>query len=206
MAHQKPALSFSSLTGHSFKQKIVDVGAADLGETKRLDDIAETAGVTFLQMDIQGAELLALQHAQNRLRDALVLHLEVEFLPLYVDQPLFSDVEQFLRQRGFVFHRFSAPVSRVIQPMVVDGNLVSGLSQLVWADAVFVRDFSRLDRLDDHQLLATAAIVHDCYNSWDLALHLLNEVDRRKQSTLGPDYLSALGGLPKTEHPSASAA
>ena len=75
-------------------------------QTVRLDDVPEVVGLTFLQMDIQGAEFLALQHAQAKLREALVLHLEVEFLPLYIDQPLFSDVEQFLRHRGYLFHRF----------------------------------------------------------------------------------------------------
>jgi FkbM family methyltransferase len=182
------------------------VVATESVDTVRLDDIAETSGLTFLQMDIQGAELLALQHAQNRLRDALVLHLEVEFLPLYVDQPLFSDVEQFLRQRGFVFHRFSTPTSRVIQPMVVGDNILSGLSQLVWADAVFVRDFSRLDRLEDDQLLSMSAITHDCYSSWDLTLHLLNEIDRRTQSALGPNYLSMLSGAPRSQPAVAPAA
>jgi FkbM family methyltransferase len=163
-------------------------------QTVRLDDVAEIAGMTFLQMDIQGAELLALQHAENRLREALVLHLEVEFLQLYVDQPLFSDIEQFLRHRGYLFHRFYDLTSRVIQPMMVDGNVMSGLNQALWADAVFVRDFSRLERLDNRELLFLAAIVHDCYNSWDLTQHLLLELDRRTGGTLAPDYLAALRG------------
>ena len=83
------------------------VVASESVQTVRLDDVAEAAGVTFLQMDVQGAELLALQHAQVRLRETVVLHLEVLFLPLYLDQPLFSDVEQLLRHRGYVFHCFS---------------------------------------------------------------------------------------------------
>jgi len=182
------------------------VVATESVQTVRLDDLAETSGATFLQMDIQGAELMALQHAQNRLRDALVLHLEVEFLPLYVDQPLFSDVEQFLRFRGFVFHRFFAPTSRVIQPMVVGGNVMSGLSQLVWADAVFVRDFSRLERLDTPELCALAAIMHDCYGSWDLTQHLLIELDRRTHGTLGAEYVSTLGRAPRRQPTPAAAA
>jgi FkbM family methyltransferase len=166
--------------------------ATESVQTVRLDDVAETAGMTFLQMDVQGAELLALQHAQVRLREALVLHLEVLFLPLYVDQPLFSDVEQFLRHRGYVFHCFFAPTNRIIQPMTIDGNIMSGLNQLVWADAVFVRDFSRLEHLDDRELLTMAAIMHDCYHSWDLTLRLLIELDRRTDGTLAPGYLAAL--------------
>jgi hypothetical protein len=90
--------------------------------------------------------------------------------------------------------------------MVVDNNVVAGLSQLFWADAVFVRDFSRLEELDEQQLLAMAAIVHDCYNSWDLTLHLLNEVDRRKKGELGPNYLSMLSGQPRSSADVAPAA
>jgi FkbM family methyltransferase len=174
-----------------------EVVATRAVQTARLDDLAETAGLTFLQMDIQGAELIALGGAQDRLRKALVLHLEVEFLPLYIDQPLFSDVERFLRERGFVFHRFFAPTSRVVSPMVVGGDLLAGLSQLVWADAVFVRDYSKLERLGDGELAGMAAIVHDCYQSWDLTLRLLNELDRRIGGDSGPRYLSALTGAPR---------
>ena len=173
------------------------VVATESVQTVRLDDLAEIVGLTFLSMDIQGAELLALQHAENRLREALVLHLEVEFLQLYIDQPLFSDVEQFLRHRGYLFHRFSEPTSRAIRPMIVDGNIRTGLSQLFWSDAVFVRDFSRLELLDNRELLLMAAIVHDCYNSWDLTQHLLLELDRRTGRTLAPDYNSALRGGPR---------
>ena len=174
-----------------------EVVATETVQTVRLDDVAETAGMTFLQMDIQGAELLALQHAQARLRKALVLHLEVSFLPLYVDQPLFSDVELFLRHRGYAFHRFFEATSRVIRPMVVGGDLRSGLGQLVWSDAVFVRDFTRLERLDECELTTMAAIMHDCYHSWDLTQHLLIELDRRTEGTSAADYLAALCGGPR---------
>jgi hypothetical protein len=134
------------------------------------------------------------------------LHLEVEFLPLYVDQPLFSDVEQFLRRRGYVFHRFFEPTSRAVRPMAPGGDIRSGLGQLVWSDAVFVRDFSRLDRLDDRELLTMAAIMHDCYDSWDVAQHLLIELDRRTEGTSARDYLAGLGGLPRREAELASVA
>jgi len=61
----------------------------ELVETKRIDDIPETAALDYLKMDIQGAELMVLQHATDRLRHAVAIHTEVEFLPMYVGQPLF---------------------------------------------------------------------------------------------------------------------
>lgn len=168
------------------------VVATEEVDTVRLDDVEETAGATFLEMDVQGAELMVLQNAVERLKEAYVLHLEVEFMPLYEGQPLFSEIELFLRERGFLLHRFTPLMSRVLRPLMVDNNIFAGLSQVVWSDAVFVRDFVRLELLDDQELLGMAQIVHDCYESIDLALRLLNEYDRRTTRTLGADYLRNL--------------
>ena len=152
----------------------------------------EARDADMLKIDIQGGELMAMTHAEALLESLLVIQTEVEFLPMYVDQPLFSDIDQFLRSRGFVLHRFFPTVSRAIAPMVVNNDIYAGGSQLVWADAVFVRDFTRLDRFSDRQLLTAAAILHECYGSFDLALYLLLEHDRRTGAVLGPNYLAGL--------------
>ena len=165
-------------------------------DTVRLDDVAETIGMELLKIDIQGGELTVFQHGQNRLRDALVIHTEVEFLPMYVGQPLFSDVDIFLRQAGFVLHRFFPLTSRVIAPLVVDNNVYAGLSQLFWADAIFVKDFTRPETLSDAQLISMAKIMHECYGSIDLVLHLLTEHDTRRGTALGPAYLTGLRTAP----------
>lgn len=163
-------------------------------DTKRLDDIPETKGIDLVKIDIQGGELMVFQNAKERLADALVIQTEVEFLPLYVDQPLFGDVDVFLRSQGYVFHRFFPTVSRTIQPMLVQNNIYAGLSQTVWGDAIFVRDFTKLGRLDPRQMLAMAAILHDCYQSYDLVLHVLLEHDRRTGLSVAPTYMTNLTG------------
>lgn len=162
--------------------------------TTRLDDVPETAGAHLLKLDIQGAELLALRNAPLRLKDALVVQAEVEFLRLYVDQPLFGDVDAHLRDTGFVFHRFFPLVSRMVCPMIINEDLYGGLSQALWADAIFVRDFTKPDALSDGDLLGMAMILHDCYQSFDLALAMLTEHDRRCRTTLGATYLAGLRG------------
>ena len=168
--------------------------STELVDTVRLDDVPDTAGAEMIKIDIQGAELMALSHGRTRLRDTLVIHSEVEFLPLYIGQPLFSEVETFLRGEGFVLHRFFPAVSRVVRPLMVNNDMYAGLSQLVWADAVFIKDFSRLEALSEAQLLKTAKILHDCYQSVDVALYLLTEYDRRTGEHLGRAYLSGLRG------------
>lgn len=159
--------------------------------TVRLDDVAETAGVQLLKLDIQGAELMVLRHATERLKTALVIQAEVEFLPLYVGQPLFSEVETFLRGHGFVLHRFFPLVSRAFRPVLVNNDPYAGLGQAVWADAVFVRHPLRLDALAPAELLAGAAILHDCYGSADLAYRLLAAHDAREGGALAARYLAA---------------
>ena len=169
-----------------------EVVARETIDTVRLDDVRETAGLDLLKIDIQGGELMAFRNAEARLAEALVIQTEVEFLPLYVGQPLFGDVDVFLRGRGFSFHRFFPLVSRVIVPTVLDNDIYAGMSQSVWADALYVRDLTRLDALSSRQLLAMATILHDCYGSFDLVMHILVNHDTRFSTTFGAAYLAGL--------------
>jgi FkbM family methyltransferase len=168
------------------------VVSTEMVETARLDDIAETADVDLIKIDVQGAELMVLRNGIERLRTTLVIQTEIEFLPMYVDQPLFADVDTFLRGQGFVLHRFYPIVSRVIAPLLVGNNIYAGLSQTVWGDAIFVRDFTRLDLIESDQLLRMATLLHDCYESIDLVHFLLLEHDKRSGKALAGTYLQKL--------------
>ncbi len=121
-----------------------------------------------------------------------MLHIEVEFLALYKNQPLFSDIDIFLRGQGFTLHHFAPITTRPIAPLVIDNNPRRGLNQVVWADAVFVRDFSDFANFTDAQLLTTAGILHDCYRSIDLAWRLLIEYDQRTQKNMANTYFGTL--------------
>lgn len=162
-------------------------------ETVRLDDIGEITAMDFLKMDTQGSELLILENGQEKLAHCLVVHTEVEFLPMYVDQPLFSEVEMFLRERGFVFHRFEPLASRMVRPLLFNNNKYAEFKQLTWADAVFIRDFTKFDRLSPQQLLKLAVILHDVYGSHDLVLRALMEYDDRENTGHADGYLGFLG-------------
>ena len=164
------------------------IRATEIVDTVRLDDVPETDGADFIKIDIQGAELLALSHGLKRLRDVCIIQIEVNFVPMYVGQPLFSEIEQFLRHNGFMFHRFLDSEARMLRPMVIDDNPHGGMSQLVWADGIFVRDLARLDLYSDRQLLVAATILHDCYRSFDAALMLLFEYDERNGTKVHRSY------------------
>ena len=68
------------------------------------------------------------------------------------------------------------------------------LSQILWGDAVYVRDFMLFDALSDQALLKIAAIVHATYHSVDLAAVALAAYDRQQRTELQQAYLKTLGG------------
>ncbi|MFH1189197.1 MAG: FkbM family methyltransferase [Candidatus Omnitrophota bacterium] len=56
----------------------------------------------FLKLDTQGGDLKILKGAAGLLEGRVFgIDVEVEFAPLYEGQPLFSDIDVFLRDRGF---------------------------------------------------------------------------------------------------------
>ncbi len=160
-------------------------------DTVRLDDLPAEIVADHLKIDVQGYELEVLKNGVERLAATLVIQAEVEFLALYRDQPLFGDIQVFLRDRGFVFHKFVDVVGRAIKPFRI-GDVFRPHSQMLWADAVFVRDYTRLDRWSDDDLLKGAAICDRVIASHDLALHLLLEWDRRNAGSTAAAYVETL--------------
>lgn len=161
-------------------------------QTVRLDDIPEARNADFLKVDVQGGEVLVYRGAQKTLDEVLVIHTEVSFVCLYKDQSLFADVDVLLRNHGFVLHRLATPSGRTFKPLVVHGDTNAAGSQILWADAVYVRDFMTFDRLAPLQLLKIASILHELYESYDLAAVALEAHDRQTGSLLHPDYVQRL--------------
>ena len=62
----------------------------------------DLGAVDYLKLDTQGTELEILQGGESILPSVRALEIEVEFNPIYEGQPLFSDVDQYLRRHGFV--------------------------------------------------------------------------------------------------------
>jgi len=54
-----------------------------------------------MKLDIQGAELEALKGSEKILPGMLAVEIEVAFSETYIGQPLFADIDTFMRSRGF---------------------------------------------------------------------------------------------------------
>jgi FkbM family methyltransferase len=145
--------------------------------THRLDDIAEIGAFDFLKMDVQGAELAIIRNGTQRLQNVVAIQLEVSFIALYKDQPTFGDLDVELRRLGFVPHCLAAVNKRLLKPLAGD-NPYQAFNQLLEADAVYVRDFMKPDKMSAEQLKHLAVLAHHCYGSFDLAANSLHHLAR----------------------------
>jgi FkbM family methyltransferase len=137
--------------------------------TRRLDDVKEIHCMDCLKVDIQGSELDVFKSARRLLRGAVVVQTEVSFITLYHDQPALGTIDTFLRTIGFLPHCFTELKIRPLAPMVLDGDPSKGIRQLLEADLVYVRDFTRPEGMNAEQWKHLALIAHHCYGSVDLA-------------------------------------
>lgn len=118
-----------------------------------LDSWASEAGVSAvdaMKLDVQGAELAVLRGAERILATVRVIELEVTFNVIYAGQPLFGEIDEFLRSRGFRLWRLAHLVhysregkdarTRRADRQFFDGELVEfevGGGQLTWGHAFY---------------------------------------------------------------------
>lgn len=161
-------------------------------ETVRLDSLQEVPTPDFVKIDVQGAELDVLAGGENKFAAALVIETEVEFVPLYKQQPLFGDVHAHLSGQGFFLHKLIDVAGRGLAPLKPSHSPYAPFSQMLWADAVFVRDFSALSRYSNDDLIKAAVVLHEAYRSIDLVAYLLAELGRRTGSNNRAAYLTRI--------------
>ena len=162
-------------------------------KTHRLDDIEAAHLTDFLKLDVQGAELMILENSLVALESTSLIQCEVEFVELYEGQPLFADVDRFLRSQGFCFLRFAYAMGRPFKPLQSDANSNAAISQMLWGDAVYIRDFRMMKSWTDRQLKASAFLLHTLYDAFDITHLILKELDNRQETDLVNLYLIVLG-------------
>ncbi len=115
----------------------------------------ERPHVSFIKLDTQGSEFDILKGARQLLGECVGLEVEAEFSPIYQGQPLFTDIDTFLRAEGFVLwglrdlcHYSESPDEK-------------SAGRLYWGNAVYFRDYRALSNADTQwrQKLILAALL-----------------------------------------------
>lgn len=139
-----------------------------------------------LKLDTQGSELQILAGATAALASVRFLEVEVELNPLYEGQPLFGDVDRFLRDQGFVLWRLGHLVHYGLAGTSAEETYVgdsqhfdtrtapftAGGGQLYWAHAYFVAA-DALGTTTDTVTGVRDAVAASAFGFHDLALHRL---------------------------------
>jgi len=93
------------------------------------------SGCDFLKADVQGYELEVLRGAEENLARTWGCELEVSFLEIYRHQPLFAEVDAFMRERGF----FLADLERVWWKHARVPSHLQQRGSLAYGNALYLR-------------------------------------------------------------------
>jgi len=143
--------------------------------TISLERAAERHGFSdacFLKLDTQGTELDILQSGRKLLEESiLAIYVELEFHPFYQEQPLFSDVDSYLR--GLNFSLFD--LHRALHRRASYRNDFYSRRQVVWAHALYMKHPDVILEADEGTAALRAARLLGlalAFEHYDLALEL----------------------------------
>ena len=90
----------------------------------------------------------------------------------------------YLRKKSFILNKILGFGSRTFKKFGKPYN-----SQHLWSDAIFVKDFTKLDKLTDRQILVYIIIMFEIYKSYDFVSHLFSVYGANKDKYLVRKYL-----------------
>ncbi len=162
-------------------------------DTRSLDSFAKSqqiVDVDFIKIDVQGAEREIFQGGNKLLDNVVAIVSEVEFVPLYIDQPLFGDVCAHLSRKNLMFHKFLGMAGRTLRPTLLNGN-PNFATQHLWSDAVFITHVQKIPDLPPRKM-AKLAMIACLYGSIDVSFYCLQQYDRRQGTRLLAEAQKAL--------------
>jgi len=150
--------------------------------TRTLDEVWEEKKITapdFIQVDTQGSELYVLQGGKKLLNEHIFgVEVEVEFYQLYLDQPLFSDVDKFLQSLGFYLFDLRPQYFKRKEGL----SLGNRKGQLLHADALYLKSTTNylgslndLPSVDRRRKLFYAVMICLHYGYLDYAKEIVDE-------------------------------
>lgn len=132
-----PNRSFLDEFPESDRFDVISVAEVEAGTLDEELPAHGMAGADFLKVDTQGSELPILRGAERTLADHVMgVEVEVEFSPMYEDQPLFADVDPYLRDLGFTLFDLRPGYWKRTAGM----RYGKPKGQIIFADALYLRE------------------------------------------------------------------
>jgi len=127
--------------------------------TKKLDEMVTHENIDLLKIDVQGYELDILTHGVKTLEKSGIVLIEVEYSAIYKNQPLFADVDLFMRKNGFELVDLNN-----CNYSYADSTDFHGNNKIMWGDAIYRRITT-----DPMSLTSQAFILGVLFSKWNSA-------------------------------------
>lgn len=160
-------------------------------QTTSLDKAAELynfKNTSFLKIDIQGMELEVLKSGPNFLNNLMAIRIEVSFVPIYKNQPLFTDICAFLNDKGFQIIDFIElhnwrRTTKTKFPILEKKPLPYSKGELVHGDIILFRDISHIDNMNNIDNWIKLSLIALAYGYIDYASQILKNHSVQKYLT-----------------------
>lgn len=122
--------AFDSDLVHKYYPGVAELNKKISVDCVTIDGLLKTQKIKqpdVIKLDLQGYELYALEGAKETLINTKIVLTEVEFIPLYKNQPLFEDIAQFMKDNNFRLYNF----------FDIQNN---EFGQIIYADAIFINN------------------------------------------------------------------
>lgn len=170
--------------------------------------------VGFVKLDTQGSELDILQGGSNLLAQCIGCEVEVEFSPMYKNQPLFHEVESHMRSRGFVLWRlyglchypesYTSPHSRsenIYFGSQKSSTFQAGSGRLFWANAIYFRDHNSNFFNDNPKALFVLLALMEAARDFDGVLAVLKRIISYNLLPATAEVRLVAAMIPRSEDP-----
>ena len=137
-----------------------------------LDEAADRHGfldAAFLKLDTQGSELDILQGGTRILESAVGIYTEASFQPFYKGQPLFGDLDSYLRSQGFSLFTMDRTMLRRsrYRKTMYSGRMIT------WAHCLYLREPETVaGGAEPGRRLAALLASALAFHQYDLALEM----------------------------------
>lgn len=165
-------------------EKALQVVDATEVQTHALDAIDGVEAPDLLKLDVQGAELEIISSGHMTLRDAVCIIPEIRYFRLYDHEPMVGELDQHLRDMGFMLHKILPGAQvRIMSSQINRLRPGRTQSQMIDADAIYIRDLTRPESYSDAQLGHLAIFADSVFDSKDLVLRCLDVLVARGRAT-----------------------